>query len=70
MSGPDLSWPCPKCAGGEHGDCAEGLCGCIVIHSDDSQVIRGFKRIKQRACPERAEWTKGGFTPDNPTTEG
>lgn len=61
MSTLDLSRPCPACADGEHGGCAEGLCGCIVFHENDSRVTRGFKRIKQQVHPERAGWTKGGF---------
>lgn len=62
-----LSRPCPKCANGEHDDCEEGLCGCIVIHEGDSQVMTGFKLVKQQMHPERAGWTKGGFTPQRGT---
>lgn len=58
-----FSQPCPQCATGEHGQCEDALCGCIVVHQGDSQAMRGFKLVKQRAHPERAAWTKGGFTP-------
>ena len=63
-TGIDFSRPCRNCADGEHGDCEEGLCGCIVIHEGDSQAVTGFKRIKQGLHPGRAEWTRGGFTPE------
>jgi hypothetical protein len=58
-----LSQPCPQCATGEHRQCEDALCGCIVVHQGDSPAVRGFKLVKQRAHPERAAWTKGGFTP-------
>jgi hypothetical protein len=32
-----------------------------VFHADDTQVMRGFKRLKQQAHPERDAWTEGGF---------
>jgi hypothetical protein len=56
----DLSRPCGSCADGRHDGCA-GICGCIAFHDDDEVWMRGFKRIKQAQCPERATWTKGGF---------
>lgn len=59
----DLSRPCRPCADGSHDECADALCGCLVIHEGDSQAMAGFKRIKQQVHPERAEWTRGGFNP-------
>lgn len=59
----EFSFPCASCAGGDHGACTHGLCGCIVVHDGDDQVLRGFKAMKQQLHPERAGWTEGGFAP-------
>jgi hypothetical protein len=62
----DFSRPCGQCERNRHGECQGGTCGCIVFHADDTQAERGFKRIKQEACPERDAWTEGGFAAGMP----
>lgn len=56
-------WVCLPCVSGEHAGCDSAACCCIVVHPGDDAVITGFKRAKQRLSPERAAWTRGGFTP-------
>lgn len=63
--GPPL-YICLACVNGEHAGCTDALCCCIVIHPADNQVMTGFKLMKQHIHPERAEWTRGGFTPGAP----
>lgn len=53
--------PCSECQQGVH-TCTNVLCGCLADHPSDTDVVRGFKRVKRRLHPEREHQVRGGWS--------
>ncbi len=54
----DTAGLCPACEAGEHASCEKvygpmKACGCLSPHTDDSDIVAGFKKLKRAMHPER-----------------